>query len=135
MLSQPDNRKTAYFENGIPRSQCWARKNDPKAWLYLALRSRAQSKGIPFDLEFDDLMEVWPEDGLCPVLGIPMKHNQGRGGAPNSASIDKIIPDRGYVKGNVMWLSSRANKMKGENTIQTLERILALVRAAEHQAT
>jgi hypothetical protein len=39
----------------------------------------------------------------------------------NTSSLDKIIPELGYVKGNVQWLSQKANTMKSNATRTELE--------------
>ena len=127
--------KTDYTYKGVRYTAMYARHNNPKAWLWVSLRTRCQSKGIPFSITFDYMMSLWPEDGLCPILGIPMVHNKGRGGKPDSASIDKIIPHLGYVEHNVMWLSLKANKMKGENTLDTLTKFIAIIHQAEQYLT
>lgn len=66
--------------------------------------------GIPFDIELSDL--DLPE--ICPILRIPLRiSNNGKANA-ESPSIDKIIPDLGYIKGNVQMISNKANKMKSD---------------------
>ena len=48
----------------------------------------------------------------CPVLGIKMEW--GKSSAKNSPSLDKIIPSKGYVEGNVAWISYKANVIKND---------------------
>ena len=38
----------------------------------------------------------------------------GGGFARNSPSLDKIIPSKGYVEGNVAWISFKANAIKND---------------------
>jgi hypothetical protein len=46
-------------------------------------------------------------------LGIELVAHKGRsGGNPNSPALDRIDNNKGYVKGNVMVVSHRANMMK-----------------------
>lgn len=71
-------------------------------------RSRAARKNLPFDLEGSDLFPL-PE--FCPVFGLRLDYNAG----PNlriQASVDRIIPALGYVKGNVRVISRSANLAK-----------------------
>ena len=39
-------------------------------------------------------------------------------------SRDRVDPKLGYVKGNIQWISARANRLKDENTVETLIAIL-----------
>lgn len=39
----------------------------------------------------------------------------------DSPTIDKIIPNLGYVKGNVWVISAKANRMKSNATVEELE--------------
>ena len=34
--------------------------------------------------------------------------------------LDRIIPEKGYVKGNVAWISGKANRIKSDYTKQEL---------------
>lgn len=93
------------------------RKN-PVIYLLNACRCRARKQGIPFDLTAEDI--IIPK--TCPVFGIPLFHGT-KGFHENSPSIDKIIPEKGYVKGNVVVISFKANRMKQNATTQELIRL------------
>lgn len=75
-------------------------------------RHRALKNNIPFNIELSDILI--PE--ICPILHIPIKLSETGKQTANSPSIDKIIPDMGYTKGNVQIISNRANKMKSDAT-------------------
>ena len=88
--------------------------------LWLAnVKRRAVKKGLAFDLELDDL--VFPE--FCPVLGIPLKARAGKFN-DNSPSLDRIVPEKGYVKGNVVIMSYRANRIKCHASLEDLRAIV-----------
>jgi len=72
------------------------------------LRTRASRAGIPFNLDPDDV--IAPD--YCPVLGIALHKGQGMGPKDYSPSVDRIDPSKGYVKGNVLVVSQRANRIK-----------------------
>lgn len=70
-------------------------------------RGRAERGGLPFNLRVDDIQI--PE--FCPVLGIPLQCGTGRS-CENSPTIDRVVPDVGYVPGNIIVISNRANRIK-----------------------
>lgn len=83
-------------------------------------RNRAKTKGLPFDLTEDDIdIPVF-----CPVLGIKLERGvEGTGRSDASPSLDRIVPERGYVKGNVVVVSNRANRMKNDGSPEELRRL------------
>lgn len=93
------------------------RTNTVRHLLYAA-KQRSEKFGFPFDINESDL--VIPEK--CPILGIPLEIG-GRFKA-NSPSIDKIVPEKGYVKGNVAIMSFRANQIKGTATLTELKSLV-----------
>lgn len=97
------------------------RRKTMRGWCSIALsevRQRAKEKGLPFNLLLVDLVSVWPDSGKCPVLHLPLKPGDGR--TDDSPSVDRIIPELGYVKGNVAIVSWRANKIKNNATLGEL---------------
>ena len=46
--------------------------------------------------------------------------NKGGGPSMESPSVDRIIPNKGYVKGNVTWMSMRANYIKQDASSKEL---------------
>ena len=97
-------------------------ERDPLRGHYNALKCRAKKEGIPFNITLEDL-EI-PE--VCPVLGIPLKswgENNVGGYMEDSPSIDKFIPEFGYVKGNVSVISFKANLLKRDGTLAEIEKL------------
>lgn len=92
-------------------------REDPekrKKMQYQSLRAKAKKANIPFDLDFNDL--VWPTH--CPILQVELTHSGGT--SWNSPSIDKVIPELGYIKENVRIISNLANTMKAHATKEQL---------------
>ncbi|MEF2249319.1 hypothetical protein [Ralstonia solanacearum] len=101
-----------------------ALRSDGVARLLLkSSRYRAKRAGIRHSLALADIHV--PE--RCPVLGIRLKPTQGRAG-PASPSLDRINPRRGYVRGNVIVVSWRANELKKNATLDEMERVAAFYR-------
>jgi len=92
----------------------------PEVALLSGCRITAKKRGLPFDLTPDDVSI--PEK--CPVLGIPLSRGVGVR-TDNSPSLDRIIPSLGYVKGNVIVVSMRANRIKNDATLEELRTIAA----------
>jgi hypothetical protein len=80
-----------------------------------------EKQGIPFDITVEDLA---PYPLTCPVLGVPINWMATGSSGNDSPSIDRMIPELGYTKGNVRLISNRANRMKGDASVADLERIL-----------
>lgn len=98
------------------RSQRW-RKQDPRRSLLVKARYRAAKAGIPFDLVLEDIV-VPPR---CPVLGLVLAPAEGHAGpADGSPTLDRIVPKKGYVRGNVRVVSNKANRIKSDATLKDL---------------
>jgi hypothetical protein len=79
--------------------------------MVVSARARAKRQNLPFNLTEQSF--VIPD--VCPYLGIPLnKVNIAMVDTfqPNNVSLDKIIPELGYVEGNVEVISMLANMMK-----------------------
>ena len=79
-------------------------------------RRRARKKALPFDITPAYLRTLFVK--RCPALGVELFYGAGKGKdpAPNSASLDRISPGLGYVRGNVQIISLQANIIKGRLT-------------------
>jgi len=89
------------------------RKEKPKAKMLSSAKQRAKKSSTPFDLSLEDI----PDWGVCPVLGVKMEPK-----TRYAPSLDKISPQKGYVKGNIQVISRLANTMKQDATQEELER-------------
>ena len=54
-----------------------------------------------------------------------------KGAVPSSPSLDRIIPELGYVPGNVQVISHQANTMKSNATLKELKAFAAWVATLE----
>ena len=93
---------------------------DPRDIMRQNARARAREAGVPFTIGVEDI--IIPTH--CPILGIPLFSTTGkRGGGDNSPSLDRIEPARGYVPGNVIVISNRANRLKSDASVKELRDI------------
>ena len=95
-------------------------------------KKRAKKKGIPHNIDSAYILSIMPD--YCPVFNIKLKYGVG-GKEKYSASLDRIIPDKGYVKGNVQILSMLANLMKSNADVQELEMFCTWVRKQQKGIT
>lgn len=84
----------------------------PQKYLHTIARNRSIRDGIEFDIEINDI----DIPKVCPIFKTPFVR-----GTPYSASLDKINPLLGYVKGNIQVISRKANTMKSNATKEELE--------------
>ena len=92
------------------REKHWARS------LWHNAKHRASKQGLPFTIELDDVKIP----SKCPVLGLAI--TMGRGRPENSSpTIDRIVPSKGYVPGNIVVISYRANRLKSDATVAELQ--------------
>lgn len=92
---------------------------DQRPALVTLARKRAKKANVPCTICAEDL-SVPP---TCPVLGIPLSIGVGTC-HPGSPTIDRHVPSRGYVPGNVTVISSKANRIKNNATVEELRAVL-----------
>lgn len=78
-------------------------------------KTRSIKKGYEFNITREDI--VIPE--YCPLLGLKLESGS-KGKYSMSPSIDRIDPSKGYVKGNIWVISTKANTMKSDATQEQL---------------
>jgi len=114
---KPGNRQAcggcnaAYMRRYLRRR----RREHPEWAIWQRAKKRAERRGLAFDLP--PAAVVIPD--FCPVLGTPLVVGEGR--SPNSPSLDRIDPSKGYVDGNCRVISDHANRIKGNLTLDALQ--------------
>jgi len=101
------------------------RKNNPFLHRCTRAKNRASNLGLPFNLTPEYLEEIWT--GSCPVLGVSLNLVTDRSDE-YAAELDRFNPELGYVKGNVHWLSRKANRIKNNTSVEILENLLKWMR-------
>jgi hypothetical protein len=82
--------------------------NNIEVVIYNRAKSRAKKRGLEFSIDISDIKI--PK--ICPIFNKPLEVRD-RDWAP---SIDRINPKLGYIKGNVVIVSNRANVIKNNAT-------------------
>jgi len=88
--------------------------------IYNRLKSSAKKRGIPFTITKTDLWDI-DVPLTCPILGIPMKVDSSRKLQDNSISYDRLDNSKGYVAGNLIIISYRANRLKSDATLREMK--------------
>jgi len=109
----------------IIKSKAKARLVENPAKLLLSnAKARAKKFGVPFNLTLEDIQVCIPLDGLCPITKEPFERGEGKVG-PRSMTLDRVIPNLGYVRGNIAVISHKANVIKQNCTNPEIFRKLA----------
>jgi hypothetical protein len=69
--------------------------------------ARARMYNLPANIISEDITLV----RMCPLLNVPLEYGNHLS-SPYSASLDRIEPNKGYIKGNIQVISMLANQMK-----------------------
>jgi len=121
-LNNPEKMKvysqTYYNKNKdkFKEKLCKWRENNHEKAILLRAKQRAKQKEFEFNLEVVDI--VIPLK--CPILDIEIIRNKKGGLKENSPSLDRIDNTKGYIKGNIMVISNKANTMKNNATPKEL---------------
>lgn len=97
--------------------------NNKHKRMWKSAESRAKEKGIEFNIAIEDI--IIPSH--CPVLNIPLILNS-RYLCDSSPTLDRIDVTKGYIKGNVLVISNRANRLKGDGSISEHLKIIEYMR-------
>ena len=92
----------------------------------LTVRGRARRNNWKFNLDDDYLLSIYPKDNKCPATGVDLiwgDRGKQADNRYNSPSLDRINPSKGYVKGNVVWVSNKVNTIKNDVDTKTLMKV------------
>lgn len=112
-------KKALYFQQNKEQH-----KLNNKLWLashyewqlWKRAKDSSKQRNLEFDIEVSDI--IIPIS--CPYLGIPLTTISDGGRQESNASLDRIDNKLGYIKGNVQVISSKANFMKRNASIDEL---------------
>ena len=105
--------KVKYSQNPIPQ-------------MLSNAKIRAKQKGVDFNLTSKYLKKIFPKNNKCPITGLNFQFgykDKEKINKNNSPSLDRIIPSKGYVEGNVMVISDLMNRMKQDSTYEDIEKL------------
>jgi hypothetical protein len=101
--------------------------NTPEYALWNGARKRAIKKHLPFSIKPADVPKI---PLVCPILGIVLKKGVGKPGSiASSPTLDRIVPNKGYVPGNIQVISQRANVIKNDATPEEVMKVAEWMRS------
>lgn len=87
------------------------------------IKKRAEQKNIEFNLDENYLKEIFiAQEGRCFYTNCDIDLSFGRGLQSNSCSVDRVVSERGYIKGNVVLTTHRANTIKSNLTLEEMKK-------------
>ena len=101
-------------QNGTPKGILFHKRK-----MLERAKGRAAQKNLPFNITLDD----FELPATCPVLGTEILLGTDANTRDQAPSLDRVIPALGYVKGNVLVISARANRIKNDATVLELRRV------------
>lgn len=86
------------------------------------IKASCKRKSIEFNLtkEYIEAM-YFSQNGRCFYTDVEMEWRYGNQLQRHSISVDKICPDVGYIQGNVVLCSHKANSIKSDLTMEELK--------------
>lgn len=98
---------------------CGNRNDEYTPFRYSLNCAKRRFKDV--NITLDDLKEVWErQNGICPYTGykliLPEYSNVNKIDFFHRASLDRIDSSKGYIKGNVQFISTPINLMKQSQT-------------------
>lgn len=94
-----------------------------------ALLRRIKNKYHDYDVDLDYLKEVWDVQNICVYTGVELQLPKWKGinDPLYTASIDRIESDKGYVKGNIQFISITSNHAKNSMTHEQMIKFCDLI--------
>lgn len=96
------------------------RESLPERYLWLMAKGRARRAKRKFTITPEDV--IIPK--YCPVFGIKLKMSDGRV-SDSSPTIDRINNKKGYVPGNIVVVSWKANRLKSNASLNELKLLVS----------
>lgn len=86
---------------------------------------RCREKGYTCNITYSDLLkQYYKQAGKCFYTDIPLAWGVGYGPRRDALSIDKIVPGLGYISGNVVLCTYKANTVKCDLTLDEIAKWL-----------
>lgn len=131
---------TAHYLDGYGEKNKHNLISDNRKDKYTGIRehlNRVKRRNKEYDITLDDLLEQWEKQkGICPYTKLKLIHPSWRSKNKSNiqpyliASLDRIDPKMGYIKGNIQFISMTANFAKNDMTHEEMVRFCEIISKA-----
>lgn len=100
-----------------------SRRTNPFKFSAQQARRRAKTEGWECNVDAEYLKSIWT--GICPITNVELQIGQAKDTIPDTlrASLDRLDSSKGYIRGNVQYISFRANNIKTDASFEEFEQI------------
>ena len=115
-------------------TKAWTLRNPKRVWAGTAVKSarhRIKGKEIPFNLTIDYVESILTDS--CPIFNTQFKWIGNKKTLETSPTLDRIIPSKGYVIGNVVVISCKANNIKSAYMSTDIFKVAEWLQTIENQ--
>lgn len=93
------------------------------AYKFNRIKMRAKKINVKFNLDKKSLINLYnKQDGKCFYTGYEMKWGVDVGVSRNSLSVDRISPNKGYTKDNIVLCCNFINTVKSDLSLDEIKR-------------
>lgn len=114
-----------HLMNGKTRScgclsvdRLWHGYKEISGSYWYRLQIGAKERSYIFDITIEEVWDIFEKQSRkCIFTGLPLAFSKSFKSKEQTASLDRINPDLGYVRGNVQWVHKEINMMRGKRTV------------------
>lgn len=90
--------------------------------IYLRLVQRCKKSKLKMEITWEYFLEIYnKQSGICYFSGNEMRLARGQGNNWKCCTVDKVIPEKGYVEGNIIFLTKKYNTVKNNLTLEEIK--------------
>ena len=82
-----------------------------------SIKGGVEKRGLEFSITWMDLSDIWT--GYCAATGVDLADKA------HTPSVDRVDSSKGYIVGNIQWITNRLNIIKRDATLEELESLVA----------
>jgi hypothetical protein len=110
----------------------WKGCGELNGQYFAQLRKGAENRNIKFNISIEEAWNVFlQQDGKCALTNLSLTfagaRDKAKGIAIQTASLDRIDPNKPYIKDNIQWVHKDINKMKNNLSQERLIELAKLI--------